>query len=318
LPPRSAQVWIASAQTAAVPDASTAMTLRATRAVVSDTLQVQGEAPGLARIQVVVDGDLSQAVTVMPGSDGRWSATLRTDSMLDPAVPHRVVAWSASDGTVSGPAVFRVQRRWKTVAEHADPRDDDRGPRGEYRYPVSERYDHEPDIERVRVQRTGAALKIELTMRSISTRWNPANGFDRVAFTAFFAIPGGSAGMAAMPQQHGDLPEAMRWNYRLRAHGWSNALFSAAGAGVDNEGTPVVPSADIAVDRPARRVTFTLPARSLGNPASLSGARIYINTWDFDGGYKKLEVGADARGFRYDGARPAPLVLDDTPVIVVP
>ncbi len=117
-------------------------------------------------------------------------------------------------------------------------------------------------------------------------------------------------GSRTMPLQFAELPDGMRWHYRIRAHGWSNALFSAEGASATADGTPVIPTATIATDAARRSVSFTLPGAALGNPQSLSGARIYISTWDYDGGYR--ELAADAGPYTYGGGAPdQPRVMDE-------
>jgi hypothetical protein len=109
-----------------------------------------------------------------------------------------------------------------------------------------------------------------------------------------------------MPGQNATLPDGMRWHRRLRAHGWSNALFAAQGAGAESEGAPVAPAPSLAVDADARTLTFTLPADALGHPAALDGARLHVTTWDYDDGYRRLAPEAAANTFgggAADGAR---------------
>jgi hypothetical protein len=154
-------------------------------------------------------------------------------------------------------------------------------------------------------------------MASISAGWSPANGFDRVAFTVFIELPGQGGGATVMPLQNASLPAGMRWHLRLRAGGWTNALYASAGATATYEGTPVTPGATIRVDRPAKSVRFTLPASVLGRLPSLSGAKIYVTTWDYDGGYRAL--GPQAQGYVFGGGAPdGPKVMDDSTVIVLP
>ena len=120
-----------------------------------------------------------------------------------------------------------------------------------------------------------------------------------------------------MPQQNGSLPEGMRWHYRMRTHGWSNAWFSAEGADAASEGRVSSPGAQVVADAKARTLTITIPAKALGNPASLSGIKLYLNTWDYDGGYRGLSVeggGMLFGGDRADGTK----VLDETEVLVLP
>jgi hypothetical protein len=121
-----------------------------------------------------------------------------------------------------------------------------------------------------------------------------------------------------MPGQNDRLPEGMRWHRRLRAHGWSNAFFSSEGASTRADGRAATPAAAIVADPAASTVTFTLSAAALGNPATLHGAKLYLNTWDYDSGYRPLEP--EPAGMRFGGGNGAldPLWMDASAVIEVP
>jgi hypothetical protein len=174
------------------------------------------------------------------------------------------------------------------------------------------------DLTGVRVFSAGGAMRIEVGVKELSAVWGPPNGFDHVAFTVFIELPGRSDGATVMPDQNAMLPEGMRWHLRARAHGWSNALFGPQGAGASSDGTPVTPAASIATDAAKRTVTFTIPAAALGDPATLSGARIYVTTWDYDGGYRALA--REAGPYTFGGGDPArdPKVMDASAVIRLP
>jgi glycosidase len=281
--------------------------------------ELRGRAPPGARVRLVVDGDVARAQALVAGGDGRWQATVDTGAMIDPAIRHRLVAWSEPLAAVSAPLEFTVSRPWTELAEIEDAAGDDRGPRGTYLYPTDRGWQSHPlDLRRVRVESAGGALRLSVQLADIGTSWNPPNGFDHVAFNVFIELPGQPGGARAMPGQHDELPAGMRWHRRLRAHGWSNALFSADGASAQAEGTAIAPAPAIRVDPEARTVTFTFAASALGNLRSLSGARIYLNTWDYDGGYRPLD--ATPAGSRFgggDGTRD-PLWMDATTVIPLP
>ena len=91
-----------------------------------------------------------------------------------------------------------------------------------------------------------------------------------------------------MPLQQDHLPENTHWHYRLRAHGWSNALFTAQGASASAEGTALPEGAKIQVDVAARTVQFDLPASLLADVPSLKGLQLSVYTRDYDNGYRKL------------------------------
>lgn len=320
---RSGQVWKATSRRLPAVDAPARPGARLTldtpvAARFEGDFSVGGSALGVARLQLVVDGDLSRANSITPGPDGRWQATVDTAAMADPDVPHHLLAWA--DGLAPTAAqTFQVQRPWQTVIDQADPAGDDTGPSGHYVYPTDPGWGahRQMDLRRVQVATAGRALRLVLTMNDITNPWNPPQGFDHVAFTVYIELPGRAGGASVMPLQHASLPGGMRWHLRLRAGGWSNVLFAAEGASASNEGTPVTPGATLQVDRAARTVSFTLPAAALGGLASLRGARLYVTTWDYDGGYRALapQAGAYAIG---GGAADAPKVMDDSGIITLP
>jgi len=321
LGPRSGQVWQAGAQSAAAPPASTALNLEPLSAsAVSDDFIVQGTAPGAARIQLVVDGALEpvQAVDVAP--DGRWQARVDTSAMVDPAVQHSLVAWDATRGTASAGQRFRVEREWRLLADIADPGGDDQGRSGRLLYPTDPSWgaNRQMDLRRVKVSASGGALRLDLTTAKITTVWSPPNGFDHVAFTVFIELPGQAGGSQLMPNQNGTLPDGMRWHRRLRVGGWSNALFGSAGASASHEGTPLANAAQVVTDAGSQTVSLILSAAALGGLQSLSGVKLYITTWDQDGNYRALV--RDTAPYAMGGGDPATeaLVMDDTPVIVLP
>ena len=290
---------------------------------------VSGLALGVGRLQLVVDGQLADAKTVLPGPDGRWQAQVDTSALVDPAARHRLVAVAdgPGDGTmvVSPSAEFRVERDWQLLADVADPAGDDHGPHDgaqRYTYPTDPSFaPRQMDLRRVQVWGAGGALRVDLTMAEISAPWSPTHGFDHVAFTLFIELPGRPGGTEVMPFQDGRAP--LRWHRRLRAHGWSNALFTSAGAGPSADGTAVVPAASIRTDRLARTVSFVLPAASLlgsesGGATGLAGARLYVTTWDYDGGYRALGPLAQPYGMGGGEAGRDPKVMDDLPVITLP
>ena len=318
-------VWKVTRKKTSVPGANAAITLHGlNQPLASGDFSVSGTSRGAAAFKLVTDGDVAAAQTVVPAADGIWTAMVDTSRMLDPAIPHAIVAWAdapaGSGAIVSMTQTFRVARDWTVLADVTDPAGDDAGPRGTYAYPVDAGWgeNRQMDIRRVKVSGAGGAMKIDVTINKVTTSWNPQNGFDHVAFTLYVEIPGRGGGATVMPLQNGSLPDGMRWHYRLRAHGWSNAFFSADGASALQEGTLVAPAADIHVDAPANTVTFILPASSLGRLKSLTGVKLYVTTWDYDGGYRGLSLAAHHGNI--SGGDPAvdPKVMDDTPVITLP
>jgi hypothetical protein len=195
----------------------------------------------------------------------------------------------------------------------ADPAGDDTGPPGAaYVYPTDPSFAPPTmDFRGARVSTAGGALKLELDMGAISQVWSPQNGFDHLSLTGFIQLPGQSgSGARAMPNQRSDLPDDMTWHYRFRAHGWTNALFSHDGANATQEGTKAGPAPSISVDKDAKRITLIFPSSSFGDQADLTGAKLYLTTWDYDAAYRSLE--AKPGGFIFGGAKSAsdPKIMD--------
>jgi hypothetical protein len=70
-------------------------------------------------------------------------------------------------------------------------------------------------------------------------------------------------------------------------------------------------------DPATQTVRFTLPASALGGAGSLSGLRILVTTWDYDGGYRSLGPTAQPYGMG-GGASGLPKVMDASAVITLP
>ena len=320
LPARSGQVWRLPAvqahrprQDRAVNPPAMALSLSRLKAhAARETLHASGHAtPGL-RLALVIDGQLNTATAVEAGRDGRWQAQLSTAQLAETAAPHRVVAWAAGSQIASPARPFQIKRPWALVADVTDAAGDDTGPEGRYQYPGDASWgaNRQLDLRRAKVWRAGGALKIELTMQGMTRSWQPQNGFDHVAFTLFFSQAGRSDGATVMPLQHASLPKGLRWQHRLRVHGWSNALFSADGADAEHEGSAVSPGASLLANPARRTLLLTLPAGALGPAAALDGMTIYLSTWDYDGGYRGLNWQAGPHQFG-GGPPDGALVMDD-------
>ena len=321
LPARSGKVWLVTDRTRDVARHEALVTVdELAETVVAGDFRVSGSALDTKLVELVVDGDLSSAQQVAVGADGRWSAMVDTSAMIDPKVAHSLVAWSRAPLAVSARRGFSVSRKWSELVDIVDPVGDDAGPDKRYQYPVDPVWigARPMDIQKVTIAGSGGAMKISLRMNSISTTWGPPNGFDHVAFTIFVQVPGRDGGTAVMPFQNASLPRGMAWDYRLRAHGWTNALFTSAGATATSDGTSTAPAATIEVEAANNTISFTLPGAVLGGLKSLSGTKVYITTWDYDGGYRQLKpIAANAIFGGGDGAVD-PLVMDDTAVITLP
>jgi glycosidase len=318
LPARGAAVWKLAGQAGPPAPGGTLRLDPLPAGVQRGDLELSGTAPAGEALQLVVDGNLDQALAVQAGADGRWRARLPTARLHDPQVDHELLLWSPGRREASAAQRLRVELPWVLLADVADPAGDDHGLDGQLRYPTHESFRRgQMDLLRTRVWAAGQSLRIELEMAELSQVWGPPNGFDHVAFTLFLELPGAGAGQRVMPEQHAELPEGLRWQRRLRAHGWSNALFGPEGAGPAANGAAVAPAARIEVDAATRRVSFLLPAAALGTRAELHGARLFVTTWDYDGGYRPLAPQAGSYTFGGGDPTRTPRVIDASAVITL-
>ncbi len=330
LPPRSGTVWAVDAAPVPVSTGAPAAPVRPRLdALPADAPQgdfdITGSASPGAVLELIVDGDTARAQRVVAGPDGRVRVRIDTRRMTDPALLHRVVlralggtATSAEAG-VSEAATFSVALPWRLLADVPQPAaaTGGGGPQGRYVYPTHESYTRQMDLRRTRVLAAGGALRIELEMADLTSVWGPANGFDHVAFSIFIELPGRAGGARVMPGQDAELPEGLRWHLRLRAHGWSNAMFGPEGADARSDGLSITPAAEIGTDPERRTVRFTIPSEALGDPASFTGARVFVTTWDWDGTWRPLA--REASSFTVGGGEPdAPKVWSASPVITLP
>jgi glycosidase len=320
LPARSGIVLVPGARGAGKAGAGDSLRIDALPAVVEgDSLAVSGRNDNSEPFLLVMDGDLTRAVLVTPEAGGRWRAQFPIDSLMDESVSHQLAAWHAETAAASAAHIFRARKKWRMLMTAQDSPDDDTGRSGHLRYPTDAGWgvNRQCDIEKVSVARSGGALRIEIRLRGMTTLWGPPNGFDHAAVTAFLEMPGRAGGQRVMPLQNGDLPVGMRWHYRLRVHGWSNAWSGSEGAGPGNEGRVLSPGAKIEADADSRTLVITLPAGALGYPASLSGAKLYLNTWDYAEGYRPLSPEGGPMAF--GGGKPEDTkVMDETAVLTLP
>jgi glycosidase len=307
LPPRSTQIWIDEGQpgTRSLNVANIAAKSKTELPQwpsnmpdkMAQDFELQGEwsLPQAATTELilVVNGQLNNAKAVEWLSPTQWHLRVDTSAWADASDQRLslVVRDSKTRGVlaVSEPRFLRFEKQWTLVSEVVDPKGDDRGPLGTYVYPTDPSY--YPgiyDIESMQVWRAQKSIRLKLKMGALSQSWNPANGFDHVVFTVFIGLPNGANSLQVMPMQQDQLPSGMHWHFRLRTHGWSNAMFSTKGASANTEGQPLLESAKLKVDAKAQTIQFDLPASLLSHLPDLKGLQIVVNTWDYDSGYRKL------------------------------
>ena len=94
-----------------------------------------------------------------------------------------------------------------------------------------------------------------------------------------------------IPMLHSPVPEGFKWDYAAYVAGWQSAYYSAKGASKENYGTKLSTPPSISVEEENNKIILQFSPNSLGDPATLKGAKIYITTWDCngsEGGYRQI------------------------------
>jgi carbohydrate-binding DOMON domain-containing protein len=266
-------------------------------AKVAQDFELQGEwaspSPNTTELLLVVNGQLNNAKAVEWISPTQWQSKVDTSAWAD-ASDQRLILLVRDSKTqtvlgLSEPRSVRFEKQWTLLSETTDPKGDDRGPLGTYVYPSDPSYlPGTFDIESLQVWRAQKSIRLKVKMGAISRAWNPANGFDHVVFTVFIGQPNPDNSLQVMPLQQDKLPSNMHWHFRLRTHGWSNAMFSTQGASATSEGQTLLETAKLQVDVQNQTIQFDFPASLLSHLPSLKGVQILVNTWDYDSGYRTL------------------------------
>jgi glycosidase len=318
LPPRSTQIWTADRMRSAGPSNQQAVRPGTTTPSLQNPLhhqlpyqwpsnmpkqvaqdfEIEGPWQGAPNPDIqgslIINGQLQNAMPLTLSPDGRtWKVKVDTSAWAD-ATPQRLVLLARDSKTqnilaVSEPKLVPFEKQWTLRAEVRDPKGDDAGPQAQYQYPQDPSYlPGTFDMESLEVWEANRSLRLKVKMGALNRSWNPANGFDHVAFTFFIGKPDAAGSLRVMPLQQDTLPNNMHWHYRLRVHGWTNALFGTQGASAQSEGQTLTQTAKIKVNSEERSIQFELPPSLLTDLPSLKGLKIFLNTWDYDSGYRKL------------------------------
>ena len=287
----------------------------------TDDILLQGKALGLRdSCLLVVDGKLESAIHLQPGPDSAWQVNLPISRFAFGRSQHELTLYLPGQGAATPSATFftelAVQGREIMVT---DPAGDDHGPAGVYITPADESYGSQMDLRVVKATSFGGNLQIELTMAEVSRIWLPPNGFDHVLFHVFIDLPG-TTGNDYLPMLHTTAPAGFAWDYTAYVAGWHGVYYSAEGADREDYGRKLAYTPAITVDPDQRKITLRFTPDAFGNIDSLEGAKIYITTWDSnggEGGYRGItKEGATWRFGGSDAPRPV-RIMDDSEVIEI-
>lgn len=278
-----------------------------------------------SQLQLVVDGNLANAVTVNVDSNGQWQGTLAVRHFAIGQLAHRLALYNPTTGTSLADIPFQSLLAYpdtanQTLDDSVDGVNGSAGPLGAYSLPQDASFDasnSQMSIQQAQVFQAGSNVRLSLKMASVTDTWAPTNGFDHVGFTIFIHLPGQSGGQMVLPKINASMPDGATWQRQVVAFGWQNSLYGSTGATASTFGSALSPAPTIAVDKANRTINFDFPSASLGRPDSLDGIQFYVTTWDLDGlssSYRPLNTTPGPWNFS-GGTSQDPLIWDDLPLI---
>ncbi len=284
--------------------------------VFEDSFLVTGFLPtGSEEVWLLKNGRVDTARTIVPDNDGRWAYRYPVENLGDEAF--YLVAYDPATSSASERVEINTSVGEPTfTATRSDPLNDDVGPSGTYVDMQHPNAAGQKDIVRARVSVGGSILRLELTMKSVTTDWLPPNGFDNVAFSVFFDDPT-RALATELPSLAAGMPDGLSWELGHVAYGWGNTAFTPGIAG-NTQVSRLSIAPEVEVDKDRRTVTFIYDGSAMG-VEDWSGVQVYVTTWDISGEGAYVLLGEEAADWAIGGG-PAdgPKILDDVLVAVVP
>jgi len=275
--------------------------------------------PPTANLRMILDGYLDHiANPVVDRITGAWEIDLKVSDLEVGLKPHTLAFYDLADQV--GTLTWRFQTNVvfdPVITSVDDPAGDDTGPAGTYLHPSHATFLHQDDVTNLTVLSAATTMKLVFTMRDLTTTWNPKNGFDHVAFSVFFELPGLS-GATVLPLLQASAPAGFTWSLWQSTYGWGNVMYRSDGASATQPGAlAIAPRID--VDAAGKKVTFTYNKAAYGL-ASWSGVRIWATTWDIDGisgAYRSLSPAGEL--YNYGGGAPTdPYVMDAVGPVAIP
>jgi glycosidase len=287
---------------------------------ITGSLAFTGSVP---RLELVVDGNLEQPIAATVQADGGFSVVLPF-SLFTPGTAQHTAALYAPDANVASARytfTAEVTLQGDYTGSVTDPAGDDTGPAGySYTLPTDATFGDQMDIRRVDAVASNSFVQIEVTMGAVTDVWAPIHGFDHVLFHIYIDVPG-REGVSVLPRIHASAPDGFAWDYMAFVEGWTNRFYSSQGASASEYGQVVAPAAQIlSADKGTGTIRFLIAAESLGSPATLEGARIYVTTWDWNGPeaqYRALTQAGGPYEFGNGNGATDPLIMDDSAVVTL-
>ncbi len=337
LPARAVIVALATPQTQTPPAPGATITVATAidGQTFTDDVTITGTvSPPSTVLQMVLDGYVDQATSVQVQPNGAWSVVLPVSLFPTGTAQHSLAFYAPPTPTANAAAtpVMRfttdVVFTGQTIAV-TDPAGDDHGPtpQSAYTYPQDTTFQgkHYNDVTGVTLRVGATTMSVEVAMADWSTVWKPPLGFDHVAFTILFSVPGQN-GATVLPNLNATTPQGFGWSYDQFTYGWKNVMYMPNASDPTNYG-PTATAPSVTANAAAKTVTFVYDRTKYGL-ATWSGVQIWVTTWDYDGinnYFRKLTP--DGGQWDYGGGSaidpatnesPDPKIMDQVGPIAIP
>lgn len=250
---------------------------------------------------LIIDGRADQSIPVSC-TNGSCAATILLANLSNG--PHLIqrLDWYGAQPHLSPGSSFVLDLPQVRLTRKRDPRGDDRGPSGTYRYPTHPSFARPNDLLGLTIEARGHNLDVTVEMaQPLSTVWNPPNGFDHLHLSLFIDLPE-RVGTTVLPNRNATMPDGSAWDLHIQANGWTTQVHTARGASATHPGTALTTKPEITTQPEKGIVTLRIPAAALGDPATLDGIQFYLTTWDSAGEGGLRPLAAEPDNFTYGGA----------------
>ncbi len=240
-------------------------------------------------ISIIKNTQLNSAKQVQTDSQGNWEYVYQVANLGQENVS--LIAYDQASLTVSNRLEFKTQVTTPELTfNQPDPENDDVGLSKNIRPPQHKQSIGQMDIIGLDAQIGGDVLNLTFTMRELTTDWNPANGFDNVAFSVFIDV-NQHTGMSHLPLLNSIMPNNWRWDIGHVAYGWGNTTFSTASATPQHQGKKFGVAPKVSVNKPSKSITFSYKATDFGIK-DWENSKIFATTWDItgEGAYRELQL----------------------------
>ena len=265
----------------------------------------QGNVP----LQLILDGNFDRATDFVADEDGSWRINVPVRDLGEAS--HFLQVYSAETDRLSERINYTTRVTDAVLsAEVEDDPDDAYGPTGQYVIPQHSESGRQREIESVRAHAAGRNLELTLTMAEITTPWLPPLGFDNVALTTFFDLPG-REGATVLPRLNASAPASMDWDLAHFARGWDSYTFRSTGSDADRSGEKLGVSPRVTTDRDSRTITFFYEGAVLGVD-DWAGVQVYVTTWESSAEGDYIDVRPEPSEWFFGGGEPGnPKIMDD-------